>query len=61
MGHGNVYVRVAPCRLIKDGREFSIDDKQRDVVLPDTAGDNAGMDKKTAELGNHMDSDENPT
>ena len=52
VGHGNVYVRVAPRRLIKAGCEFSKDDKQRDVVLPDIAGANAGMDKKTAE-GNH--------
>ena len=57
--YGNVYVRVAPCRLIKAGHEFSKNDKQRDVVLPDTAGANVGMDKKTAE-GNHIDSDENP-
>ena len=57
--HGNVYVRVAPSRLIKAGREFSKDDKQRDVVPPDTAGANAGMEKKTAE-GNHIDSNENP-
>ena len=59
MRHGNVYVSVATCRLIKAGREFSKDDEQRDVVLPNTAGANAGMDKKTAE-GNHIDSDENP-
>ena len=57
--HGKVYVRVAPCKLIKAGREFSKDDKQNDMVLPDTAGDNAGMDKKTAEE-NHIDSEENP-
>ena len=59
MHHVNVYVRVAPCRLIKAGREFSKDDKQRDVVRPDTAGANAVMDKKATEL-NHIDSDENP-
>ena len=29
------------------------------MVLPDIAGANAGMDKKTAE-GNHIDSDKNP-